>query len=507
MPTIYHDGSDVAELKGSVRGGLVITLHDPAELQRLQDLVAAVDALPGDPLANTYRVVAKAGPSLANWITPVTRASRGDRGGDVPHPNETPVHDAKARSLFAALALARVAWSNQGADAANLACAVMLARPGRKLRFKSRRPSLTLDYGSIRARALAAGATVRAFGVSLFPVARSRRQIDLVRTLRSSAKGEPLPTIESLRPEHLEGKQGVVIFLHGLLSTDVGTFDGLVTRLRESDDSLCLTSWPHDTLDPIELNAEMLAEHMQRRLGRSGLPLLFVCHSRGGLVGRRTIVELLRTSHVWKSRLRGLVTFGTPHEGAELAEKADQLLGKLLLLHAVRKAGALPLVRGLQTVAQFKKLPGITDLRPRKNGGAFLRRLMKAEKDLTGEFGTMPVPLMAVGGTWVADSVTGWLTNRFFEEAPHDLVVALESTAPEHLAERVEVASDHFSYFDGSANEANAGDWRRVLDFVSSAFGEDWTADAASPEPVAAIAGPSEKKTVRLNRTVSFRDS
>ena len=272
-----------------------------------------------------------------------------------------------------------MSWSNQGGDVGKLACAVMLPRPGRRLRFKSRRPSLTLDYGSIRARALAAGAKVREFGVSLFPIARSRNQVKLVDALRSSATGERLPRVESLRAADLEGKEGVVIFLHGLMSTDVGTFDAFIHRLQ-ANNKLLLTSWPHDTLDRIELNAKMLAEHIQRRIGKSGLPLMFVCHSRGGLVARRTAVQLLNASDVWRSRLRGCVTFGTPHEGAELAEKANQLLGKLLLLRTVQPAGATPLVRALQTVRQFKTLPGITDLRPRKNGGDFLDRLMEAEK-------------------------------------------------------------------------------------------------------------------------------
>ena len=481
MPTIYKDGSDVAELKGSVRNGLVVTVHNPSELTRFQDLVRAAAALPGDPLTNTYRVVANAGPALSDWLAPITEDSGNYPRNPLPHPMETGIDDDKARALIGALGLAQMSWSSQGEDVAKLACAVMLPRPGRRLRFKSRRPSLTLDYGSIRARALAAGAKVRGFGVSLFPIARSRKQVKLVEALRAGANGVRLPRVESLKEADLEGKAGVVIFLHGLMSSDVGTFDAFIHRLQ-ANESLLLAAWPHDTLDPIELNAKMLAEHIQRRLGKSGLPLMFICHSRGGLVARRTAVQLLRASDLWKLRLRGCVTFGTPHEGAELAEKGDQLIGKLLLLRtAGKQAGAFPLIRALQTVRQFKNLPGVTDLRPRKNGGRFLERLMDAETELTGEPGAIPMPVFAVGGRAQGNGVTGWLVDRTFDGAPNDTVVALESTAPEHMESRAEVTHlqqrtpvhdkrDHFSYFDEPAKDPSENDWTPVVKFVMDAF-------------------------------------
>src|SRR5687768_6444937 len=128
MPTIYHDGSDVAELKGSVRGGLVMTAHDPSELARFQDLVKSVAMLPGDPLANTYRVVANAGQALGDWFGPVA-PTRGDyQRPFLPHPRETGIPDDKARALVGALGLAQMSWSNQGDDVNKLACAVMLSR-------------------------------------------------------------------------------------------------------------------------------------------------------------------------------------------------------------------------------------------------------------------------------------------------------------------------------------------------------------------------------------------
>ena len=50
-------------------------------------------------------------------------------------------------------------------------------------------------------------------------------------------------------------------------------------------------------------------------------------------MARRTVVELMQINRKqWQSRLRGCLTFGTPHDGAELAEDGDELIGKLILM-------------------------------------------------------------------------------------------------------------------------------------------------------------------------------
>ena len=248
--------------------------------------------------------------------------------------------------------------------------------------MRSRRPALVLDYGSIRARVLTAGGKLRDFGVALFPVARSKRRANVVEALRDQAKGLRLPRLETIQSSDLDGKIGVVVFLHGLMSTDVGTFDQFVNALGASPifgQSRLLVSWPHDTLASIDTNADDLSVLIEEKLGRSSLPIAFVCHSRGGLVARKTAVELMEIDKGrWQSRLRGLVTFGTPHNGAELAEAGDEFLGKLLLACTVaRQGGVLPLVDALWSVKDHKKLAGVTDLRPRSNGRQFSTGLAK----------------------------------------------------------------------------------------------------------------------------------
>jgi pimeloyl-ACP methyl ester carboxylesterase len=112
-----------------------------------------------------------------------------------------------------------------------------------------------------------------------------------------------------------------------------------------------LVGWPHDTLAHIKVNAQDLAALMEGPLGASGLPVVFVCHSRGGLVARAAAVKLLKSNPRWVDRLKGAVTFGTPHEGAELAELGDELLGKVLLLKSISQTGrVVPLVDALWAV-------------------------------------------------------------------------------------------------------------------------------------------------------------
>jgi pimeloyl-ACP methyl ester carboxylesterase len=229
-------------------------------------------------------------------------------------------------------------------------------------------------------------------------------------------------------------------------------------------------SWPHDTLDPIEANAEDLSVLLESKLGKSSLPIAFVCHSRGGLVARRTAVELMEIDKGrWQSRLRGLVTFGTPHDGAELAENGDELLGKLLLLYTIgQRGGLIPLVDALWSVKDHKKLSGVTDLRPRSGGGAFLRDLRKAEGRIAKKAGAVPLRLYAVGGNAKSDGFGGFLSRRYFGGAAHDLIVTLASTTPVAADQRAETTCDHFGYF--SANEVGGDAAQDAIDFLDQSM-------------------------------------
>ena len=104
--------------------------------------------IPGEPLENAYRVLSNAGPSLETW--PGFAQSSGEGTRPIPAPS-------RAQALYQALDLAARVWKTQGNDITELALALILPRPGHRATFRSHRPSHVLDYGSLRARALAAG--------------------------------------------------------------------------------------------------------------------------------------------------------------------------------------------------------------------------------------------------------------------------------------------------------------------------------------------------------------
>lgn len=450
MPITYRRGKRISKLKGQVRNGLAVVVHSPLEIDGLGRLAEAMTTLPGDPLGNLYRVLANAGRTIDVWPSLPSQQPM----------SVAPEHDAELAegmdrrmlALQASLWHARQIWSAQGSDVDQLAMALVIPRPGRRATLDTRRPALVFDYGSIRARVVAAGGKLREFAVALFPISRARRKANVVEALRDNAVGNRLPRLETVRPADLEGKSGVIVFLHGLLSTDAGTFDHFVNAAQSArglGPSVLTVGWPHDTLDPIELNAEDLAAVIERTLGSSPLPIAFVCHSRGGLVARRTIVELMEIDRDrWARRVRGLVTFGTPHEGAELAERGDEFVGKLLLAYTtVQQGGLVPLVDALWAVKDHKRLAGITDLRPRSTGGDFLRRLRKAESRLAKKAGGVPLPLVAIGGNAPAVGLAGMLTRRYFGGAAHDLIVPLASATPSAAEHRTETTCNHFEYF------------------------------------------------------------
>ena len=465
MPTIYRRTKHIPEMNGQVLNGLCVVAHSPQDVLALEGLVESTARLPGDPLANMYRVLNNAGQSPETWpwaedLPPESLAAATAQFSEG--------LDPKARSLRISLAVARSLWRQQRDDIENLSLALVVPRPGRRATIASKRPALVLDHGSVRARVLAAGGRLRDFGVALFPVSRSKRRANVVEALRDNAAGLKLPRLEMIHPEHLDGRAGVVVFLHGLMSTDAGTFDEFVHAMKATDfgQSLLLVSWPHDTLDSIAANAEDLSVLIENKLGPSSVPIAFVCHSRGGLVARRTAVELMEIDQDrWQPRLRGLVTFGTPHDGAELAERGDELIGKLLLLHTVgTRGGLIPLVDALWSVKDHKKLAGISDLRTRSSGGDFLRELRRAEGRIAKKAGAVPLRLYAVGGNVKRDGLGGMLSRRYFGGAAHDLIVTLESAAPASAQQRVETTCDHFGYF---TTKEVAGDAASdAIDFV-----------------------------------------
>src|SRR5439155_21126613 len=72
--------------------------------------------------------------------------------------------------------------------------------------------------------------------------------------------------------------------------------------------------WPHNTLTSISVNANRLTDALESTFLPHPPKILFVCHSRGGLVARDAIANLLALKErgpTWRQALVGLTTFGT----------------------------------------------------------------------------------------------------------------------------------------------------------------------------------------------------
>jgi hypothetical protein len=177
--------------------------------------------------------------------------------------------------------------------------------------------------------------------------------VDQLRSRAASRTPAPLPLdrLEELTPlgsKDTGERNRYIILLHGLFSTDLGTFDGFLKawdRKRDSvgtpGDDNCgnfvfggtgIAGWAHDTLAPISYNADQLARLIVDIFDLTEHQIVLVCHSRGGLLARATLQKLIWRNKKWATRIQFIVTFGTPHHGAELALNPARFIGSYCLL-------------------------------------------------------------------------------------------------------------------------------------------------------------------------------
>jgi pimeloyl-ACP methyl ester carboxylesterase len=333
-------------------------------------------------------------------------------------------------------------------------------------------------------------------------LSRKRAGEWFVENLRSKAPSlhgmSPLPRLDEIWLDRSNGgdkKQAIIVALHGLFSTDAGTFDGFRAALRSHlrnlsgasadelfDEHYDMVGWPHDTLLKIGDNAAMLARLIDQRVA-NGPDIIFISHSRGGLVARATAARLLQ-SKVWRKRIKGILSFGTPHDGAELAESSvfQQIVAYLMLGASTSWRSALPYYLAylghLERQGRAGHIDGIRDLAPVGNGySTFLSDLMDAEAKL----GKSRPPIFAVGGDAARNPASlstmaqkamhhmKKLIDGHIGHAANDIVVRLDSSAPAWIAKsrRSTVACDHFNYFESSAASDYAAPLRMLLDWMA----------------------------------------
>lgn len=297
----------------------------------------------------------------------------------------------------------------------------------------------------------------------------------------------------------------VLIFLHGLFSTDIGTFEGfrdvwqdLRNEFRKSHGNcadvvfgrISVLGWPHDTMVTINENADDLADLICDRFGETDYRIVFVCHSRGGLLARAAVQKLLRRpSYNWDQRIRGVATFGTPHHGALLAKTPGRYQGAyLLLLKGTHRLIALDLLFVYKH--HRRRIDGIDDLAPVNNPiSDFLHRLERDERKFP------PKCFVTVGGdvsqqpgsgasiwNWVR-RIAGSGISRLAGSPNHDVVVTTQSSLPTWAVRPLDTDCNHFEYFDSNQRSI----MRQVADELAT-----WLEIEHSIEACTKKSGPNE---------------
>jgi hypothetical protein len=377
-----------------------------------------------------------------------------------------------------ALGLAEAVWSQEdpGPDGARAGLAMVLAvaEVGNVLELDMEEPALLWYPGSILSKITEAKSSVITAGAWCIALARGHGAAasaiadNLVEDLRTASLNQlrradagilDLERLDSAEEGAFRSLrfEAVVILLHGMLSTDIGTFDGFLKELRPrlsgAFGRVLLLGWPHDTLTGIWNNAQQLAELIQSRVGTEGPDIIFVCHSRGGLVGRAAALRLYDIHSRYRSVLQGAITFGTPHEGAGLVGvPSSEVLGHFVSLTAAAHSRRILKLSDLLLYRKQQRggvIQGIEDLRPPDAGG-FIAELRDAElrDEQKREGHVRYLRLCCVGGDYQGPAKgSAALAQRFFgRQEKHDLVVGLDSSLPRIAEHRITVNCSHSEY-------------------------------------------------------------
>lgn len=485
MPNVYPSGTILPESHGTVRGGLAVALHDPAEIDGLTALCRLAPRPPENPMESVYRVLGDPSLDLPAWAahwrdlevirpavpTTTTPAPPGTLAGtEADYPDE-PFPTGQLGQLLVALEVMKELWRAQEAEKSLLSLVALLAdlgRPGQgDLNLDGDGAALVIRPGSLIAEVERLPIHVTSFAVCLVlggGTSTSARRAEMVKRLREKAlqsSAAPLMDIRELPSRRAgAGMRPLAVLVHGLFATDIGTFKGLQTRLEKHFE---VVGFPHDTLsESIDANGFELARRLEL-LGDQ--TVCCIAHSRGGLVVRSAAVHLARQTGS-NVRIARCATFGTPHHGAEMAENPGSLIAAIAFLKAgLADRSVASVVDMLCCAAEMEGYPGIRDLRPPSTEATWLAKLQAAE----GLWYDIGMPLFAVGGAKRPASLTqrvaGFLASRVIGRKPSDLIVSQSSSLPllfHQKSQHQPVACDHFSYF----GEDQAATLDQVVEFL-----------------------------------------
>jgi pimeloyl-ACP methyl ester carboxylesterase len=211
-------------------------------------------------------------------------------------------------------------------------------------------------YGGLRAgsRALGAGAALAVGRLETAPLADTRAGalgLGILNGLVGEALPEELTIPMTLRVEG-ERCDCAVVFLHGLMETD-NSWGEEPYGARLAAELGCTPVYVrYNTGRHISENGAELAELLSTELDWAQR-IALVGHSMGGLVARSAAHQAALAGKPWAARVTHVVSLGTPHMGAPLAQ------GVHWLTHTLDR---LPETRPFADFFR-RRSPGIRDLR------------------------------------------------------------------------------------------------------------------------------------------------
>lgn len=237
-------------------------------------------------------------------------------------------------------------------------------------------------------------------------------------------------------PDSVKAHQRLVVLVHGTFSTCPEAFAQLPSSQLPN---AALVRFEHDTFAPIATNAKLLASVLGHTVRDA--QLLFLAHSRGGLVARyaAAILSEANLQGIANRRLH-VVTFGTPHGGTPAVASAAGLL-KLVALSGSAFAGAIPHPAVTSAALGYVLLPlrtlptGIREMEPGESLLDALPRLRSVAQSYSWGSSYKPT---AVGFGWGMS----WTTKE-----DSDLVVPTAS-ALDFGTKQPTLTCGHSQYFE-----------------------------------------------------------
>ncbi|GAA0029135.1 esterase/lipase family protein [Bradyrhizobium ottawaense] len=262
-----------------------------------------------------------------------------------------------------------------------------------------------------------------------------RRLISMSERYAHIANG--CPDLSRSDPVHHER---AIVFVHGTVSCGIQGLKDLYPQAAQWQHTSPVYRYEHDTFRSLDENGSELAQLIQSRIYAKHL--LIVAHSRGGLVARLALDDLLRSGYSGQVEV---YTFGTPHMGTpavDVGGKALNLLYKLGEDLVGSVPYMTPLTKAYSYLIDSPSLPrGIAAMGGNSDVMDLLRRLGNSGlvRSYGGDFDIATAP--SGFGVLVEGALLG-----VFGERSHDLLVPTESSLGFGSAERA-LACSHLHYF------------------------------------------------------------